>query len=420
MIADYSACSFVGVPPKSRACTCTQLFLDRTLALWALLLLFLSNCLAQSNLTYTIATVAGSGQEGTSSAGEDGRQARSVHLNFPSGIALDYRGNLYFADFSARIRKVALQNGRITTVAGTGTRGYSGDGGPATSAQLGGPGDVAVDGAGNIYFADGSNHRIRRIAADTGIITTIAGDGSAATGIYTTFQGRTVVTNIGDDYLAVKAPIGMPAGLAVDVLGNLFFTNGGDMVRRVAADTGIITRVAGAGGSYHSGDGGPAVLAQLHQPSKVALDGAGNIYIAARGEHRIRKIRADSDIITTIAGTSLAEVGPVGLVKYLGGFSGDGGPATEALLNDPGNIAVDTAGNVYISDVLNYRIRRIDANTGLISTIAGTGIKGYGGDGGPALKAQISTPSGIAIDGAGQIYFGDQANHRIRVLVPIL
>ena len=400
--------------------TCTELFRNRTLALWALLLLALSSCLAQSNQTYTIATVAGSGQEGTSSASEGGRQATSVHLNFPCSVALDHRGNLYFADFSARIRKVALPTGRITTVAGTGTRGYSGDGGPATSAQLSGPGDVAVDGAGNIYFADGPNHRIRRISADTGIITTIAGNGTAAMGIYKTIQGRTVVKNIGDDDLAVNAPIGMPSGLAVDVLGNLFFTNGGDMVRRVAADSGIITRVAGAGGSYHSGDGGPAVLAQLHQPSKVALDRAGNIYIAARGEHRIRKIRADSDIITTIAGISLAQGGPMGMVTYLGGFSGDGGQATEALLNDPENIAVDTSGNIYISDVLNYRIRRIDANTGIISTIAGTGTKGYSGDGGPALRAQISTPSGIAIDGAGQIYFGDQANHRIRVLVPVL
>ena len=211
------------------------------------MLLFLSNCLAQSNLTYAIATVAGSGQERTLGVGEEGRQATNVHLNFPSSIALDHRGTLYFADFSARIRKGALPTGSITTVAGTAPEDIPETADRQPARRLGGPGDVAVDGAGNIYFADGSDHRIRRIAADTGILMTIAGNGSAATGIYTTIQGRTVVKDIGDDDLAVNAPIGTPAGLAVDVLGNLFFTNGGDMVRRLAADTGIITRVAGAG-----------------------------------------------------------------------------------------------------------------------------------------------------------------------------
>ena len=392
---------------------------SRVLALWALGLLFLSTCLAQNSPSYTIATVVGSGPSNVSSGGfaGDGGTATSAFLNLPSSVALDSAGNLYFCDFNVRIRKVGARTGIITTVAGTGTRGYSGDGGPATQAQLGGPGDIAVDVAGNIYFADGSNYRVRRISARTGIITTFAGNGSKDPGIYKTIAGKVFVDNSGDGGLATDVGIGIPSGLALDALGNLYFTNTGDRVRKVAAGTGIITTVAGAGVSLHSGDGGLAVLAQLDQPSKVAFDLKGNMYIAARGEHRIRKVSATTGIITTVAGGSPGSESPfLGSITYKAGFNGDGGPATKAILNDPENIVLDKAGNLYISDTLNFRIRRVDARTGIINTIAGTGVKGYSGDGGPASKAQITTPSGIAVDSVGQIYFGDQANHRIRVL----
>jgi sugar lactone lactonase YvrE len=363
---------------------------------------------AQGLRVYVINTVVGSGPRNVESGGYggDGGPATRALINTPTGVALDAAGNLFFCDWNARIRKVAVGTGIITTVAGTGTAGYSGDGGPATSAELGGPGSVAVDAAAHIYFADVDNYRVRQISAETGIITTIAGNGSEL--------------DSGDGGLAINAGIGLAAGIAVDQAGNLYFTNGADRVRKVETATGIITTIAGAGGSFHSGDGGPAVLAQLAQPSGVAVDGEGNIYIAARGEHRIRKISASTGIITTVAGASPgADSGVMGIWVYQGGFSGDGGPATAALLDGAEYIAVDKAGNLYIPDTFNYRVRRVDAITGNITTIAGTGVKGFSGDDGLAVSAEMTTPSGIAVDRAGWIYFGDLFNHRIRVLRPV-
>jgi sugar lactone lactonase YvrE len=392
------------------------------LVLWALPVLLLPRCFAQNNSDYIITTIAGSGPIGAPNGGSsgDGGPAISALLDSPASVALDRDGNLYVCDFSARVRRIDARTGIITTVAGNGSRGYSGDGGPAIEAQLGGPGSIALDAAGNIYIADGSNHRIRRVFGDTGIITTFAGNGALNEGIYRTIAGRTVVQNGGDGRQAVQAGIGIPSGLTVDSMGNLYFSNTGDRVRKIAGDTGVLTTVAGAGGSYHSGDDGPAILAQIDQPAQVAVDLPGNIYIAARGEHRIRKVNAATGIITTIAGTSFGvnSPPPLEMPVYEGGFSGDGGPATEALLNNAESIGLDKAGNLFIADVFNHRIRRIDGRTGIITTIAGTGVSGFSGDGGPALKAQISTPAGIAVDVLGRVYFADQANQRIRVLVP--
>jgi sugar lactone lactonase YvrE len=406
MILRESAPGSRGKPPTAISLINWRMIHSWTLAASALPLLLLPNCLAQSNLDYIITTIAGSGPSNVPNGGYggDGGPATSALLNSPASVALDRLSNLYFCDFSARVRRVDARTGIVTTVAGTGTRGYSGDGGPAINAQLGGPGDITVDAAGNIYIGDGSNHRVRRVSVDTGIITTVAGNGSMNTGIYRTIAGRTLVENSGDGGPAINTGIGIPGGLAVDVRGDLYFTNIGDRVRKVAAGTGIITTVAGAGGSYHSGDGGPAVLAQLDQPAKVAIDIEGNIYIAARGEHRIRKVNVATGIITTVAGASFGvESGPPFVIfVYQGGFSGDGGKA----------------GNLYIADVFNYRIRRVDARTGIITTIAGTGVIGFSGDGGPASRAQMTTPSSLAVDVFGRIFFADQANHRIRVLIP--
>lgn len=260
---------------------------------------------AQSRTSHVIATVAGSGPSNVESGGYggDGGVATSAFINTPTSVALDNADNLYFCDWNARIRKVTVGTGIITTVAGTGVSGYSGDEGPAVTANLGGPGSLAVDAAGDIYFADAYNHRVRRVAADTGVITTVVGNGSEL--------------DSGDGGLAINAGIGLPSGIAVDKAGNLYFTNGGDRVRMVEAATGIITTIAGAGGSYHSGDGGPAVLAQLDQPSSVAVDGEGNIYIAARGEHRVRKVNATTGIITTVAGASSgSDSGVMGIWVY--------------------------------------------------------------------------------------------------------
>lgn len=336
--------------------------------------------------SYTIFTVAGS-------------------LNLPTDVALDKGGNLYFCDWSGRIFKLAAATGLVTTVAGTGSPGYSGDGGPATKAQLGGPGSLAIDTAGNIFFGDPYNHRVRMVSAATGIITTVAGSGSEF--------------DSGDGGPALNAGIAFVEGVTLDAEGDLYFTNAADRVRKVTARTGIITTVAGQLGSSHGGDGGPAALAHIYQPSGLAVDRDGNLYIAARGEHRIRKVSAATGIITTIAGNSPgANSGVMGIGVYQGGFGGDGGPATSALLNDPERIALDSAGNIYVADTQNFRIRRIDAVTGTISTIAGTGVKGYGGDGGAAVNAGITYPAGILADAVGRVYFADESNQRIRVLLP--
>jgi hypothetical protein len=377
------------------------------LALLALGLLLPSPGAAQSG-AYIVATVTGSGPGNLPEGGfgGDGGPAAKALLNLPTSVAIGPAGDLYFCDWNARIRKVDARTGLVTTIAGIGIRGFAGDGGPAASALLGGPGSIAVDAGGNVYFADAYNHRVRQVSAATGIIATVAGNGSEL--------------DRNESGLAISVGIGIPSGITADAAGNLYITNGADRVRKIEAGSGNIITVAGAGGSRHSGDGGPAVLAQLHQPSAVAVDAEGNLYIAARGEHRIRKVDAATGIITTIAGANPGgDSGIMGIMVYQGGFSGDGGPATGAFLNDPDGVAVDNAGNVYISDTMNYRVRRVDAATGLIHTIAGMGVRGLSGDGGLALNAQITTPAGLSVDHAGRIYFADLFNQRIRILFPL-
>jgi len=357
----------------------------------------------QNTTGYLITTVVGTGNEGS---GGDGGPAVDADLWFPTSVAIDPANHcLYLSDWNARIRRVNLDTGSIAPYAGTGQRGFFGDGGPAAKAVLGGSGSLAVDHTGNVYFADENNNRVRRIDAATGIIDTVAGNG--------------YIADIGTAGLATAIPIGLPGGVAVDAADNFYVSNGADGVRRMVEATGLIETAAGAGGSHFSGDGGKATLAQLDQPAGLALDAQGNLYIADRGDHRIRKVEFRSDVITTIAGSSTgADSGFMGLWVYEGGFSGDGGPAIDALLNDPNFVAVDGDGNIYIADTLNYRIRRVDAETGIIETIAGTGVDGFSGDDGPALDAKMGTPAGLAVDPAGRIYFDDEENNRIRVLIP--
>jgi uncharacterized protein (TIGR03437 family) len=315
----------------------------------------------------------------------DGGQAASAQLNGPSGVAVDAAGNLYMADcHNNRIRKVAT-DGIITTIAGNGSPGYSGDGGPAASAQLNGPSGVAVDAAGNLYIADFYGNRVRKVAMN-GIITTVAGDGS---------NGYS-----GDGGPAAGAQVYYPSGVAVDAAGNLYIADFGyNRIRKVATN-GIITTVAGGGPQGDSGDGGPATSAQLSNPAGVAVDAAGNLYIAVSGSHRIRKVAANG-AITTVAGNG----------SY--GYSGDGGRATGAQLGAPWGVAVDAAGNLYIADSNNGVIRKVAAN-GIITTVAGNGSNGYSGDGGPAASAQLYSPSGVAVDAAGNLYIADYRNSRIR------
>ncbi|MBF6054606.1 hypothetical protein GO002_22445 [Streptomyces eurocidicus] len=300
-------------------------------------------------------------------------------------MALDAVGALYIADYqNHRVRKVG-PDGIITTVAGDGSKGYGGDGGPATEASLKDPAGVALDGRGNLYIADRSNQRVRRVGPD-GIITTVAGDGTAAFG--------------GDGGPAIAASLNFPHAMAVDGAGNLYIADDyNHRVRRVGPD-GVIVTVAGNGSDGFGGDGGPATAASLNFPHAVAVDGVGNLYIADRYNYRVRRVGPDGTI-TTVAGNGAI------------GFGGDGGPATAAALNLPQCVLVDGVGNLYITDYGNERVRRVGPD-GIITTVAGDGSKGYGGDGGPAPLAALDQPLGIAVDGAGELYIGDFGNHRVR------
>jgi sugar lactone lactonase YvrE len=359
--------------------------LDHSAALLLLPIFFAMSGAARAQIAAvpTITTVAGGGLLGPS----DGGPATLGGLFDPVGVALDRAGNLYIADYNYnRIRKVDKVTGIITTVAGNGILGYSGDGGPAISASISLPYGVAVDGAGNLYIADLGNGCIRMVAAATGIITTVAGAPTSA---------------LGDGGPATSASLG-PYDVKVDALGNLYIADyGNNRVRMVAAGTGIITTVAGNGVRTYSGDGVPAATASLAYPDGIALDNAGNIYISEEAG-RIRKVAVDTGIITTVAGTGVEA------------YSGDGGPATSAQLYYPEGIAVDDAGNLYIGDVGNSRIRKVSSLTGIITTIAGNGIPGFKGDGGPAINAELWGGEGVALDSSGNIYVADEINGRIR------
>ena len=371
-----------------------------------------------------ISTVAGTGTAGFSG---DGGAATSAQLDNPYGVAVDGASNLYIADENNnRIRKVN-SSGNISTVAGTGTAGFSGDGGAATSAQLDNPYVVALDGAGNLYIADGGNHRIRKVNS-AGVISTVAGsgaqgfggDGGAATAALLNFPIDVAPDALGNLYIAEwvnnrirkvdsdgnittvagREQLNEPRGVAPDGAGNLYIADTDNHRIHKVDSAGVISTVAGSGTAGFSGDGGAAVSAQLDNPSDVAPDGAGNLYIADVVNQRIRKVDS-AGVISTVAGSGTA------------GFSGDGGAATAAQLDGPTDVALDGAGNLYISDGLNHRIRKVDSS-GNISTVAGTGTQGYGGDGGAATAAQLDTPADVALDGAGNLYIVDNNNHRIR------
>jgi len=333
-----------------------------------------------------IATLAGTGFSGDSG---DGGPATSAHLYYPRGVAMDDDGNVYIADTdNHRIRKVIAATGVITTIAGTGFSGDSGDGGPAAAAQLNHPWDVAVDGDGNVYIADTDNHRIRKVIAATGVITTIAGVG------WSGFDG--------DGGPATAAWLDTPRGVAVDDAGNVYIADTNNhRVRRVDATSGDISPVAGTDFAGYNGDDIAATSASLYYPWNVALDSGGNFYIADSSNHRVRQVISATGFITTVAGTGAF------------GFSGDGGPAVSAQLDTPYGVTVDGDGNLYIADYYNYRVRRVDGATGDITTFAGTGSTVYNGDDIPATTANLY-PYGVAVDGAGHVYIADDQSCRAR------
>ena len=320
----------------------------------------------------------------------DGAAAAGSDLLYPYTVGMDPNGNLYIVDtFGQRIRKVAAGSGMITTFAGNGVAGYSGDGGPASSAQISYPWGIACDSAGNVYIGDGA--RIRKVTAATGIITTIGGTGAGGAS--------------GDGGPATAATFGYQLELAVDGAGNIYVSDiNANRVRKIAAATGIVTAFAGTGAAGFSGDGGPAVSATLNSVPGIAVDAAGNVYLGDGNNYRLRKVDAVTGIITTIAGLGVW------------GDAGDLGPASQAQLPYMSGVAVDALGNIYIGEN-SARVRKISA-AGIIDTIAGTGVPGYSGDGGQALQAELDFPAGLAVSGSGIVYFADSGNGRVRALTP--
>jgi hypothetical protein len=331
----------------------------------------------------------------------DGGPAIQASLYEADDVAFDRVGDMYVADSLAHvIRKISAQTGIISTVAGDGYNagnfdigGYSGDGGPATSARLNTPTSIAFDSHNNMYIADSENYIIRKVDATTKIITTFAGTVPApyAQGGY-----------LGDGGPATKAHLLQPEFVAVDSHDNLFIADTeNDVVRKVSADTGIITTVAGTGptsdskGAY-TGDGGPATKAQLIAPPEIALDKDDNLYIA--GLTGVRKVSSATGIITTVAGGIDNTPGPYG------GPGGDGGPATKAYLQAVTSVSIDASGDLYLTGPLIDTVREVDATTGMISKVAGALQYGYSGYYGPALYADLEAPYSTVFDSVGNLY----------------
>lgn len=337
-----------------------------------------------------IYTIAGNGIAAESG---DGGKATAAEMNFPNGVAIDDTGNIYVSDdLGYRVRKINHVTGLISTYAGSGKGGFAGDGGPATAAKLLSPQGMAFDKQGNLYLAEIFNQDVRKISA-TGIITTYAGTGSSG---YT-----------GDGGQATTATFNEPVSVAVDSGGNVYVADElNDVVRKITP-AGIISTVAGNGTSGFKGDGGPATAAEITTPTDIAFDSSWNMYISDDNNY-IRKVDVHTGIITSVVGCGNE------------GYAGDGGPATAAEIDGPIGIALDKAGDIFIVDNDNGRIREAYASTGIINTIVGNGGTGFSGDSGMATAAEVDLPFYVKLDAAGNLYFTDGGNNRVRMVTNVV
>lgn len=399
-----------------------------------------SRVIRQVRADGTITTIAGTGASGFSG---DGGLATAATFSSPQGITVDRAGNVYVADnLNHRIRRITPQ-GIISTVAGDGVVRFAGDGLAATAASISGPADVAIDANNNLYISDLLNGRLRMVNA-SGVISTAAGGGTslqngnataaslpAITGIAVDSMGRVIVavnfsrqvrrlaqqtvttiagalplSGAGDNVPATAAGLISPYGVAIDAAGNLLISDQLDHRIRKVSPAGTITTAAGTGVFGRTGDGGPAASALIGSPRGISVDQAGNILVTSGATSGVRRIAADGTV-TTVAGTGSA------------GYSGDGtATGTQAALNTPRGVVADVAGNVLIADTFNNRIRRVDATTRIITSIAGTGVAGFSGDDGPAISAQVRFPRQLILDRAGNLLFADTSNNRVRRISP--
>lgn len=336
---------------------------------------------------WTVSTFAGTGVQGFSG---DGGPATAAQINDPFGVVRGPDGAIWFCEYTGqRIRRVAA-DGIITTVAGTGERGYSGDGGPAIRASFNRPHELRFDAAGHCYIADMTNHAIRRIDATTGVITTFAGNRQ---------RGYS-----GDGGPAQAASLSSPHSIQFGPDGNLYICDiGNHVIRRVDPRTGKISTFAGTGKPGATPDGAPIAGTPLRGPRSIDFDRAGNLWLATREGNQVFKFDLGAGRIHHVAGTGEK------------GFTGHGGPAKQATLSGPKGIALDAEGNVWLADTESHSIRRIDARTGVIELMVGTGQKGNGGDGDP-LACAMARPHGVFVDADGSVFIGDSEAHRVRVL----
>jgi uncharacterized protein (TIGR03437 family) len=349
--------------------------------------------------TFTITTVAGSGPPAVAGYGGDGYAAISANLNGPASVAFDSKGNMYIADqVNNVIRLVTASTGNISTVAGNNSAGYSGDGSQAISAQINTPNSIVVDSKGNFYFSDFSNNVVRMVNT-AGVISTFAGSQAEGAGFS------------GDGGAATASAMKQPSGIVFDSSGNMYISDfGNNRIREVFASNGNINTIVGDGSAGFDNGNGVALAAHLDGVGQIALDGFGNLYLADSGNNEIRKVVLATGTISLFAGSPTAQYG----------YSGDGGLAVNALLNDPTGIAVDSAGNVYICDTFNDVIRVVTPD-GYIHTVAGSTAApnpGYTGDGGSALSAQLDEPYSLTFDASGNLYVADYGNFVIRKLTP--